>query len=191
MSERDFPDHRHCSAVALSRLLEQAPQLAKAMADGLGTTIGKLKELGEAGSLAAGTILAELEAELGKTKAATLELGKAAAAAGAAFEEIKVAFAGVRAKAEREEHAAAMADIRERGRSLMRERAAAVAGHVVPGVGFFDLPGSAQSEIVSAVRESNERRLIVTEAAYEYETERHRHALAELGITLKDLYELP
>jgi len=47
----------------LNSVLEQAPRLAKAMADGLGTTTGELKKMGEAGSLTAAQIVSALQGQ--------------------------------------------------------------------------------------------------------------------------------
>lgn len=47
----------------LNSVLEQAPRLAKAMADGLGVSTGELKKLGEAGSLTSAQIVAALQGQ--------------------------------------------------------------------------------------------------------------------------------
>jgi tape measure domain-containing protein len=44
----------------LNSIIEQAPRLAQALADGLGVPIGKLKELGEAGQLSADVVIKAL-----------------------------------------------------------------------------------------------------------------------------------
>lgn len=58
----------------LRSVLEQTPRLARAIADGLGVPIGKLRELGQAGKLSAAAVIQSLqdqagvlEAEFGKT----------------------------------------------------------------------------------------------------------------------------
>lgn len=45
----------------LNSVLEQAPRLARAMADGLGVPVGKLRELGQAGQLTAEKVFAALQ----------------------------------------------------------------------------------------------------------------------------------
>lgn len=65
----------------LNSILEQAPRLAKALADGLGVPIGKLRELGAAGEITSQQIVKALESQsavLAKEVAgATLTLGQA------------------------------------------------------------------------------------------------------------------
>lgn len=53
----------------LNSVLEQAPRLAKAMADGIGTTVGELKKLGEAGSLTSAQIIAALQGQAATLRA--------------------------------------------------------------------------------------------------------------------------
>ncbi len=47
----------------LNSVLEQAPRLARALADGLGVTTGELKKLGEAGSLTSAQVLSALQGQ--------------------------------------------------------------------------------------------------------------------------------
>lgn len=56
----------------LNSVLEQTPRLARAIADGLGVTIGELRKLGEAGELTAQKVIGALESQAGVLNA---ELG--------------------------------------------------------------------------------------------------------------------
>lgn len=47
----------------LSSILEQAPRLARALADGLGVTTGELRKLGEAGAITSSQIIAALQGQ--------------------------------------------------------------------------------------------------------------------------------
>lgn len=47
----------------LNSVLEQTPRLARAIADGMGVTVGKLRELGQAGKITAETIIQALESQ--------------------------------------------------------------------------------------------------------------------------------
>lgn len=49
----------------LNSVMEQTPRLARAIADGLGVTIGELRKLGEAGELSAQKVLGALESQAG------------------------------------------------------------------------------------------------------------------------------
>lgn len=49
----------------LNSILEQTPRLARALADGLGVPIGKLRELGQAGELTAEAVLGALQSQAG------------------------------------------------------------------------------------------------------------------------------
>lgn len=65
----------------LNSVMEQTPRLAKAIADGLGVPIGKLRELGAAGEITAEQVIKSLESQaktLGKeVQGATLTVGQA------------------------------------------------------------------------------------------------------------------
>ncbi|MCO5355056.1 tape measure protein [Acidovorax kalamii] len=65
----------------LNSILEQAPRLAKALADGLGVPIGKLRELGAAGEITSQQIVKALESQSAvlakEVTGATLTLGQA------------------------------------------------------------------------------------------------------------------
>ena len=50
----------------LNSVLEQAPRLAKAIAEGMGVTVGKLRQLGQEGKITADTVFKALEAQGGK-----------------------------------------------------------------------------------------------------------------------------
>lgn len=50
----------------LNSVLEQAPALAGALADGLGVTVGKLRELGQEGKLTADAVVAALQRQAGQ-----------------------------------------------------------------------------------------------------------------------------
>lgn len=56
----------------LNSVMEQAPRLAKALADGLGVPIGKLREMGAAGEISAQQVIAALE---GQSAALAKEIG--------------------------------------------------------------------------------------------------------------------
>lgn len=47
----------------LNSVMEQTPRLAQAIADGLGVTIGQLREMGKAGELTAGAVVGALESQ--------------------------------------------------------------------------------------------------------------------------------
>lgn len=49
----------------LNSVMEQTPRLARAIADGLGVTIGELRKMGEAGELSAKRVVAALESQAG------------------------------------------------------------------------------------------------------------------------------
>ena len=49
----------------LNSVLEQTPRLARAIADGMGVTVGKLRELGQEGKITAETIINALESQAG------------------------------------------------------------------------------------------------------------------------------
>lgn len=66
----------------LNAVLENAPGLAKALADGLGVTVGQLRELGKAGELSAQNVI---EALLKQGAAVDEQFGKIQATAGQAF----------------------------------------------------------------------------------------------------------
>lgn len=65
----------------LNSILEQAPRLAKALADGLGVPIGKLREMGQAGEITSQQIVKALESQSAvlskEVTGATLTLGQA------------------------------------------------------------------------------------------------------------------
>lgn len=67
-------------------VMEQSPRLARALADGLGTTTGKLREMAEAGALSSEAVIGALRGQ-----AATLEaeFGKLPATIGRALENLK------------------------------------------------------------------------------------------------------
>ena len=59
----------------LNSVMEQTPRLAQAIAEGMGVSIGKLREMGQAGELTAEKVLSALEKSAGKVEA---EFGKMA-----------------------------------------------------------------------------------------------------------------
>lgn len=52
----------------LNSVLEQAPRLAKAIADGMGVSVGQLRKLGEEGKITADTVFKALESQSGAIK---------------------------------------------------------------------------------------------------------------------------
>lgn len=66
----------------LNSVLEQAPALAKSLADGLGVTTGELRKLGEEGALTADAVI---DALLSQTDAIDTQFGKIQATGGQAF----------------------------------------------------------------------------------------------------------
>lgn len=67
-------------------VMEQAPRLAKALADGLGVTTGELRKLAEAGQLSAETVIASLR---GQASAIESEYGKLPATVGRALTNLE------------------------------------------------------------------------------------------------------
>ncbi|WP_119055035.1 tape measure protein [Acinetobacter colistiniresistens] len=73
----------------LNSILEQAPRLAQALADGLGVPIGKLKELGEAGQLTADVVIKALRQQ---SEAIAAEYQKLPLTVGASIENLKTSW---------------------------------------------------------------------------------------------------
>ncbi len=69
----------------LNSTLEQAPRLAKAMADGLGVTTGELRKLGEAGALTAQAVIGSLQ---GQSAALQSEFNTLPATVGRALQNV-------------------------------------------------------------------------------------------------------
>lgn len=69
----------------LNSVLEQAPRLAKALADGLGVTTGELKKLGEAGSLTSTAVISALQ---GQSKALQDEFSQLPATIGRSLQNL-------------------------------------------------------------------------------------------------------
>ena len=69
----------------LNSVLEQAPRLAKALAEGLGVATGELKKLGEAGSLTSTAVISALQ---GQSKALQDEFGQLPATIGRSLQNL-------------------------------------------------------------------------------------------------------
>ncbi|WP_278395331.1 tape measure protein [Acinetobacter venetianus] len=73
----------------LNSILEQAPRLAQALADGLGVPIGKLKELGEAGQLSADVVIKALRQQ---SEVIAAEFQKLPITVGSSIENLKTSW---------------------------------------------------------------------------------------------------
>jgi phage-related minor tail protein len=67
-------------------VMEQAPRLAKALADGLGVTTGELRKMAEAGQLSSETVIRALQ---GQARAVETEFGKLPATIGGAITKLQ------------------------------------------------------------------------------------------------------
>jgi tape measure domain-containing protein len=70
-------------------IMEQAPRLSKAMADGLGVTTGELRKMAEAGQLTSATVIAALQ---GQARVIEQEFGKLPATIGRALSDLSTSW---------------------------------------------------------------------------------------------------
>lgn len=70
-------------------IMEQAPRLSKAMADGLGVTTGELRKMAEAGQLTSATVIAALQ---GQARVIEEEFGKLPATIGRALSDLSTSW---------------------------------------------------------------------------------------------------
>ena len=70
-------------------IMEQAPRLSKAMADGLGVTTGELRKMAEAGQLTSATVIAALQ---GQAQVIEQEFGKLPATIGRALSDLSTSW---------------------------------------------------------------------------------------------------
>lgn len=127
-------------------MMENAPRLAKAMADGLGVNIGVLRAMAEAGEL---TSAKAVQALVSQGKAIDQEFKKLPVSIGAAFEKIKTAFGQYVAEADRGAGATAglaggmesiannMKPLMETAVTLAKLLGIVLAGAAISGIGSY------------------------------------------------------
>ena len=81
----------------LRSVLEQLPRLARAIADGLGITVGELRELGSAGALTGEQVLRAIQSQAGQIAKEFAEIDRTAAQAFTQLESAFLRAAGISA----------------------------------------------------------------------------------------------